>query len=411
MPTLAERLKSLGVKVGAQDLPPPRPSLTYPIEEVVPGRFVGTPGGPTYVVETVYGSEYQHGRYGLQTNAVLQTIAEWSGDARVANLPPQVFAFLDTETSGLAGGTGTYAFLVGIGRFSEAGFQLAQFFLRDPLEEGAFLLAVEEFLAPCQAVVTFNGKSFDIPLLKTRFTLQGWKAPFDALSHVDLLHLARRLWRDRLPSRTLANLEVQVLDARRTDEEIPGWLIPQMYFDYLRDGDARPMKRVFYHNAMDVLSMAALLNHTAQLLEAPFDYQAVHSLDQAAIARLYEALGHTEDAAQLYERSLQGDLPPEIFYDTLERLALLHKRQGNYTTALPLWERAAQEGQLYGFEELAKYYEHQIRDLPQALRWTQAALERVEQPGFERLERLQSQPGLLHRQERLLRKLQGADEV
>jgi tetratricopeptide (TPR) repeat protein len=142
-----------------------------------------------------------------------------------------------------------------------------------------------------------------------------------------------------------------------------------------------------------------------------FDYQAVHSLDQAAIARLYEALGHTDDAAQLYERSLQGNLPPEIYQDTLARLALLHKRQGDYTSALPLWERAAQEGQLYAFEELAKYYEHHARDLTQALHWTRAALEYVQQPGFPRLERLQSQPELLHRQERLLRKLHGADEV
>jgi len=404
MPTLAERLKSLGVKTGAQDLPPPKKSQAHPIEEVMPGRFAQTPDGAAYIVETAYDDGYQHGRYGLQPKTALDTIAEWSGEAQVAQLPHQAFAFLDTETSGLAGGSGTYAFLVGIGKFSESGFSLAQFFLRDPLEESALLLAVEEFIAPCQAMVTFNGKSFDIPLLNARYTMQGWQSPFRSLAHVDLLHLARRLWRDRLPSRTLSSLEAQILGTERSDEEIPGWMIPQMYFDYLRDGDARPMKRVFYHNAMDVLSMAALLNHTAQMLEAPFDFQAVHCIEQAAIARLNEALGHPDEAVQLYERSLQGDLPQELFNDTLERLALLHKRQGHFPLALPLWERAAQEGQLFAFEELAKYYEHHARDLGQALHWTNAALAHLDGPGTGRLERLQNQPEFLHRQERLLRK-------
>src|SRR4030067_1036414 len=141
--------------------------------------------------------------------------------------------------------------------------------MRDPFEEPAMLLALEEFLAPCKTLVTFNGKSFDAPLLTTRYTLQGWPSPMGRMAHIDLLHLARRLWRDRLPSRTLSNLEVQILGAQRSEEEIPGWMIPQMYFDFLRDGDARPMKRVFYHNEMDVLSMAALLNLVVNLLENP----------------------------------------------------------------------------------------------------------------------------------------------
>lgn len=405
MPTLAERLKSLGVKTGAQDLQSHPKSQPRPIEAVLPGRFAHTPGGATYIVETIYGPNYQQGRYGLRTESPLNTIAEWSGEAGVAQLPSQAFAFLDTETSGLAGGSGTYAFLVGIGRFSEAGFTLAQFFLRDPIEEAALLLAVEEFIAPCQAIVSFNGKSFDVPLLNARYTMQGWKSPFHTLAHVDLLHLARRLWRDRLPSRTLSNLEAQILGAARSDEEIPGWMIPQMYFDYLRDRDAQPMKRVFYHNAMDVVSMAALLNHTAQMLEAPYDFQAVHCIEQAAIARLNEALGHADEAAQLYERSLQGDLPPELFNDTLERLSLLYKRQGHFLLALPLWERGAQAGQYFAFEELAKYYEHHARDLGQALHWTNAALEHLDGPSTTRLERLQNRPEFLHRQERLLSKL------
>jgi uncharacterized protein YprB with RNaseH-like and TPR domain len=220
MPTLAERLKSLGVKVGAQELPPPRPHPTHPIEEVLPGRFTGTTSGQTYVVETVYAAEYQHGRYGLQTNAVLQTIAEWSGEPRVAQLPPQAFAFLDTETSGLAGGTGTYAFLVGIGRFSEAGFTLAQFFLRDHSRKALFTARHRRISGSLPGNRYLQRQIVRHPLLNTALPCKVGKRPSAPCPTLDLLHLARRLWRDRLPSRTLANLEVQVLGTERTDEEI-----------------------------------------------------------------------------------------------------------------------------------------------------------------------------------------------
>ena len=133
--------------------------------------------------------------------------------------------------------------------------------MRDPAEEAGMLEALAEFLAPTQALVTFNGKAFDAPLLITRYTLHNIPFPFKDYAHLDLLPLARRLWRDRLPSRALKYLEENVLSAPRTLEEVPGYEIPYLYFDYLRSRDARPLKGVFYHNAMDVVAMAALLSH------------------------------------------------------------------------------------------------------------------------------------------------------
>src|SRR4030066_1011057 len=304
MPTLSDRLKTLGVKVGAKDLPPPRLTHSFPVEEIVAGRFLETGNGRTYLIEEDFPSSYIHGQVGLQIANAPRTIAEWAGDLKIAEQNPESLVFLDTETSGLAGGTGTFAFLVGAGRYTRDGFHLVQFFMRDPLEEPALLLALEEFLAPCQTIVSFNGKAFDVALLNTRYIMQGWKSPFNNLAHIDLLHLSRRLWRDRLPSRTLANLEVQILHASRTDDEIPGGMIPQLYFDYLREGDARPLKRVFYHNAMEVVSLAALLNHTSSLLEDPIAHPSSEYIDLAAVARLLEDLGHTERAAELYERWL-----------------------------------------------------------------------------------------------------------
>ncbi|NJD59243.1 MAG: hypothetical protein FIA98_07575 [Anaerolineae bacterium] len=404
MPTLSDRLRALGVKVGTQDLPAPQPRRKHPVEEIVPGRFIEAGNGRAYVIEQDFPISYLQGQIGLRINTRPLTIAEWAGEIGIADQEPESLVFLDTETSGLAGGTGTFAFLIGVGRLDPEGFHLAQYFMPDPLDEPALLLALEQFLAPSQTIVSFNGKSFDVPLLNTRYTLQGWKSPFMDLSHVDLLHLARRLWRDRLPSRTLANLEVQILHANRTDEEIPGWMIPQIYFDYLRDGDARPLQRVFYHNAMDVVSLAALLNHTSALLEDPLVRVGGEFADLAAVARLLEELGHTDKALSLFETCLAKGLPERIFDDTLLRLALLHKRTNNYMAAILLWEQAAKRKQMFAFEELAKYYEHHAEDLDLALRWTQEALDLLEVIELPTNEKLQWQSEFEHRLERLKRK-------
>jgi uncharacterized protein YprB with RNaseH-like and TPR domain len=405
MPTLSDRLKSLGVKIGAKDLPTPQPNISFPVEEIVAGRFLDTGDGVTYLIEEDYPHSYIQGQVGLRIVTTPQTIAEWAGNLKIAEQNPETMVFLDTETSGLAGGTGTFAFLVGAGRYTQDGFHLVQFFMRDPLEEPALLLALEEFLAPCQTIVSFNGKAFDVPLLDTRYTMQGWKSPFKNLAHVDLLHLSRRLWRDRLPSRTLANLEVQILHANRTDEEIPGWMIPQLYFDYLREGDARPLKRVFYHNAMDVVSLAALLNHTSSLLEDPSNQHSGEYTDLAAVARLFEDLGHTEKATQLYDACLQAEMPQEVFNDTLYRLSLIYKHNDNYAAATPLWEQATSRGQVYAYEELAKYYEHHTQNLEMALKWTLMALDYIDAPGFINPEKIRWKTEFQHRLQRIQRKI------
>lgn len=404
MPTLAERLKTLGVKKGAGQLVAPVARSTYPIEDIVPGRFVDNPGGSAFLCENRYASLYKQGQVGLEFRTPLQVIADWAGAESITQNVLDEFAFLDTETSGLSGGTGTFAFLIGVGRFINREFQLAQFFMRDPLEEPAMLLALEGFLAPCNTLVTFNGKSFDAPLLNTRYTLQGWPSPMKRMAHIDLLHLSRRLWRDRLISRTLGNIEVQILGAKRSEEEIPGWMIPQMYFDFLRNGDARPLKRVFYHNEMDVLSMAALLNMTANLLEEPLADSNIPPSDQAAMARLYEDLGYLDLAENFYSNSLEGDLSGELRIKTILSLASLRKRRGDYLNAIPLWEKAIGEGSIEAYVELAKYYEHRAKDLQAALYWTEAALDLISKIGFPGSEFSNWHDDLQHRFNRLISK-------
>src|SRR6185503_17577333 len=233
---LSERLKALGVKTGTATLAPPKPKSPYEIDSVVTGAFQPTRLGDVFIVEQIFTPDYRHGSSSIVASLPLKLISQWANDPRLAEIPLSRFAFLDTETSGLSGGTGTYAFLVGFARFVDGQLVLRQFFMRDPAEEPAMLEAIGQFLAPAQALVTFNGKAFDAPLLTTRYRLHRIPIPYEGYAHLDLLPLARRLWRDRLESRALKYLEQHVLGMRRSSEEVPGYEIPWLYFDYLKSG-------------------------------------------------------------------------------------------------------------------------------------------------------------------------------
>ena len=405
MPYLSDQLKSLGVQIGARNLPAPKKSLIVPIEEVVEGQFVDTPYGQAFVVETFYPPEHQQGRFGLQLSAPLAVISAWAREPRLHSIDPHALIFLDTETSGLAGGTGTYAFLIGVGRLIEDGFHLKQYFMRDPIEEPAQLAALNGFLSDFEGIVTFNGKSFDIPILNARFITNGELPPFKTSAHLDLLPLARRLWRDRLPERNLRELEINILEMVRSQEEVPGWLVPQIYFDYLKSGDARPLRGVFYHNAMDVVSLAALLNHMSLHLHNPTQGTLKHGIDLIALGKLYEDLDDYNSAAQLYQQGLESKIPESSRHEALYRWSLMEKRRGDWTRATDLWRMAVDYDEIYAYIELAKYYEHRVRDDNEARSWTQKALDLVEiphQPGYEGR---QLYPELIHRMTRLVRKL------
>jgi uncharacterized protein len=377
MPSLADKLKSLGVKTGSEISTPPQVD-SHSIDSVVAGSFHSTQRGDAFVAEQIFAEDYLHGEVSHLVKSPLTLISEWANDVRITELPIHKFAFLDTETSGMAGGTGTYAFLVGVGRFVDGKFNLQQFFLRDPSEEPAMLESLIHFLAPCEALVTFNGKAFDAPLLRTRYSLHRIPVPFSDYAHLDLLPLARRLWRDRLPSRALKYLEEHVLGFTRASEEVPGYEIPWLYFDYLRTGDARPLGGVFYHNAMDVVAMAALLGHISDMFADPYNGRIEHGLDFIALGKLYEDLNHWDEAARLFERGLESGLDESDFGVAVKRLSILQKKRGDVERALHLWEQAAKQGHVYAHIELAKYYEHQKRDMKAAIKWTKFARKEAE---------------------------------
>ncbi|MGE5463565.1 MAG: ribonuclease H-like domain-containing protein [Syntrophothermus sp.] len=388
----------------AASLPRPRPVPRYDVDAVLDGSFVSNQLGEVFVVEQRYESDYLHGSASILCSSSLSLIANWAHDPRIADLPLSSFAFLDTEASGLTGGTGTYAFLVGVARFVDGQFVLRQYFMRDPAEEPALLEGLADFLAPAKALVTFNGKAFDIPLLTTRYTMHRIPIPYRGYSHLDLLPLARRLWRDRLESRALKYLEAHVLGLRRTSEEVSGYEIPGIYFRYMATRDARDLKGVFYHNAMDVVAMAALLTHMNEMITNPYAGPVEHGLDFIALGKLFEDLGMWEEATRLFERGLQCDITESDFELALRRLSTLQKRRGDFAEAVRLWEKAADEGHIYAHIEIAKYYEHKRRDVKSAIQWTRSALEHVERSNLPAYIRKHWLDEIAHRLARLERK-------
>lgn len=403
--SLTKQLKALGVELG-KDRRPGQPRLEkYPIEAVIDGQFWDVMDGQVFCREEHYPKDHLHGSTPIWPEHPIHRLCQWANADPLTLADLQNFIFLDTETSGLAGGTGTYAFEVGVGRFTEDGFHLAQFFMRHPGEEPALLAGLSKFMDGLQAVVTYNGKAFDIPLLNTRYTLMGLSSPFEGVDHFDLLPLARRLWRIRLESRTLGNVENRILGIVRSEQEVPGYLIPEMYFEYLRTQDARPLSSVFYHNAVDILSLAGLFSHMAYLLHEPHSDLIRHPEDIVALGRFFEAMGEPSQAEMLYKKALEEKLPDDLSRDTRSKLSFLLKRNGNWAGAIELWEHAAEDKELYAFEELAKYYEHQARDLATALTWVLRAIMALDRNYQSAYEHQLWQASLNHRMDRINRKL------
>ncbi|HKW77600.1 MAG TPA: ribonuclease H-like domain-containing protein [Candidatus Limnocylindria bacterium] len=229
--------------------------------------------------------------------------------------------FLDTETTGLAGGTGTYVFLIGLAHIEEGEIVLRQHLLRDIAAESAFVEHLKQQLEPFRACASYNGKSFDIPLLRTRFVMAIRSALTVDESHLDLLHPARRLWKDRFGSTTLRQLEESVLDDGRT-ADIPGSLIPDAYFHYLRTGNDAVLRPVLEHNSRDVLSLIRITDRVARaVLEARAGRAPAHAPAAFALARGFERTGEQDAAFACYESAYyDGDNPLRV------RLALGYAR-------------------------------------------------------------------------------------
>jgi len=416
---LRRRLRELGVVKGVRALQAQESAPATAIEDLVSGQFHTTSHGRCFVAEASYPLDHAHGDLPLSSFLELspRTVARMERNELVADVDLRGACFLDTETTGLSGGTGTMAFIVGLGFFDEGCFRLEQYFLRDPGDEPAMVEALMERFPAFEALVSFNGRAFDVPIIENRFILARVVPPLQEKVHVDLLHPARRLWRYALSSCALTSLERDVLGVRRQQADVPSGVIPLLYRDYLRTGDARDMQRVLYHNKIDILSMVTLASRLCHAYAAPWQREgseAGRSLDGAefyALGRWYADEGRVHDAERAYRRSLQLCSGPgsRLRIRALREMAYLLKRDERRDEAFAFWQQLALESSsetsgVLAHVELAKYFEWYVEDLTWAASWTRAALKRVEawNPGVRRDESLAK---LRHRLSRLERKL------
>lgn len=363
-----------GSPAPAVDARAPEPSAADPAM-VLDGEWREVGGHRFLVVDRRYAPGHRHGHTAIAD--VLPPDQGWPELSLLAGAPSVGRAlFIDLETTGLAGGAGTYAFLVGCAWFDGAVFRIRQFFLSSFAAERMLLEAVRELARDSAVVVTYNGKSFDLPLIETRFLIHRLQTPFAGMPHVDMLHPARRMWRpddergDGGGCR-LTHLE-QTLCGHVREGDVPGFEIPSRYFQYVRSGDARPLEGVLEHNRLDLVSLALVTARAAQLLASGAD-AARTAREALGLGRLYERSGEVERARACFARAA-GVSPDALDADVLTRAealrayAILSRRERRYADAASAWQqivmlrRCPPHIAREATEALAIHHEHRLRD-------------------------------------------------
>ncbi len=377
----------------------------------------GNPGsnacGSFWQIKTELSLAHRHGAFTLG-NFLERRFEDlrFAAKRRLARtISPRNLLFMDTETTGLAGGAGTMAFLVGIGYFSDDGFIIEQYFVRRFAEEravlGQFLERLERTAGAGGALVTFNGKCYDLPLLQNRAVLQRFPAMPAIDPHIDLLYPARRLWRRQLPDCALKTLERAVSGVVR-EGDVPAFLIPERYFRYLRTADPTPLQEVFYHNQLDIVSMVAVLDAMLRLFSQEPAGGACLPVDRLSLVRLMQDVDRDEMNIAVYDALLAAQGGEAERKQIMLQKARLYKRKGCVAEAVSLWEEAIGCGGFSAepYEELAKVYEHRLADLGKARDYTERALEQTTMVRSLRPGRLRSclQESLLERLRRIKRK-------
>ena len=339
-------------------------------DDVLGGEWRESGGQRFLVVDRTYRPGHRHGQMAI-ADALPPTDGPWPGLSLLAGGVGGRLLFVDLETTGLAGGAGTYAFLVGCGWFDGGSFRIRQFVLTSFAAERALLEAVADVAAESGTVVTYNGKSFDLPLIETRFVLHRRGTPFADMPHVDMLHPARRLWRRDDDGCRLAALE-QMLCGVVREGDVPGFEIPSRYFHYVRSGDARPLEAVLEHNRLDVLSLACVTARAALLLDEGAA-AARGAREALGLGRLYDRGGRVHEARACFMRACAlDDGDGETRAEALKAYALVSRRLRCYEDAAAAWRRilelpACAEGIVReAAEALAVHHEHRARDLPVA---------------------------------------------
>ena len=333
-------------------------SLIDKLRAAQPGKQPPRPGAESCFVRE---SRYPCQDFPLMPIAP-STLRMMTGAETSEELQPGQFLFLDTETTGLQGGAGTLAFLIGLGAFDDDAFVVTQYLMRDYDEEAFVLAPVMERLGRAAALVTFNGAAFDLPLLDSRFTMNRMRPAIPAPRHIDLLHIARRVYKMRLQKCSLQRLESEVFGLPRTDD-LPGALVPERYFRYLKTRETALLDDILEHNALDIVSLARLLYALARLHDQPLSAQ--DQRDLFSLGKVFEKRGEQERAAVLY-RACDGASVKEA---AQLRLAEILRRSGDHQQAVSAYEalRLSGAGGARVFIALSKLYEHRFGQPERAL--------------------------------------------
>lgn len=417
-----ERLRRLGVHRGGQGLPA-RPPAAHTVarpaprlaDTGLPGAEASTLYGPAWVATTRYPlAERDDLAAWLDVSPL--SLAALDRNEALFDLDPARAAFIDTETTGLSLGAGTYTFLIGIGTYELAptpAFVVRQYFMRNPAEERGQLHLVEAALADCTGIVSFNGRGFDLPLINNRFVLADMPLPLVAAPHLDLLPPARRLYRARWGSCSLGNLERQVLGVQRTADDVPGSMIPDIYRQYYLTGTGTEMlARVFYHNLQDIVSMALLAVRMARYFDPAHvtpHVSQLHPLECLSLGRCYDALNWADACIVAYRAAADGLDDGAERAQAWRELGFVYKRLERRGEAVELWEAwisTLTGDDLTPYVELAKHHEWHTGDLSAARGWAAWALRIAEgwPAGYLRDETVAE---LRHRLARLEAKLAG----
>ena len=361
---------------------------------------------PFLVRDFYYSLDGRYGKVRLGEWHDLQpeALAVISGSDAFTALDSQKVLFFDSETTGLAGGTGTIPFILGFGFFSENVFQVKIFLLKDLDKEGEFLAAVDDFLhaGNFSATVTFNGKAFDFPLLETRYILQRRRFPLLQLPHLDFLFPARTIWKNTFDSRKLGYLGEMLLGISRSDD-IEASSIPALYFNFLRNHDLSAIEPVIEHNAMDLVGLAAVVLLCARYLA---DYSLTADEGEIlGLGLLCERAGLLEKAEAFYRVAKDVSGRALVQERAVRRLSILLKKKKLYQEALQLWEILSGANDLQAFREISVHYEHRERNYFQAIEIVEKALGSVslspsqQQDLEKRLQRLRQKIARLEEKE------------
>ncbi|HEY3840217.1 MAG TPA: ribonuclease H-like domain-containing protein [Bryobacteraceae bacterium] len=390
---LRSKMAAIDHKYGSQ---PPRPTVAqrHFAEDLISGSVVETPAGKHFETEKLWERHRRHGSVGIADLEDLpDDFLDSLSDGCIPRSHPSKWCFLDTETTGLAGGTGTYAFLIGCGSIERDGFRVRQFFMRDYSEEASQLHALAEYLARFDVLITYNGKTYDQPLLETRYRMVRQRHPFSRMEHLDLLFGSRRLWKIRLDSCRLVHLENQILGVER-EGDLPGELIPYYYFDYVRTQKAVKLVPILHHNVVDIVSLACLTAIVPEAFRSPSTIPVRHGSDLLGVARWLLRAERAHESLALLRRALNLGLPDAHLFRTMLEIGLLEKKLGNDAASVAMFTELAASPNLYqgrAYEELAKFYEHRERNYAMALEMTRLARNLNGTPELDRrIERLRA---------------------